>query len=296
MSVKIKNEFLEAKINLKGAELKSLKSNEGIEYIWYSDPKFWGKSAPFLFPIVGRLKNNKTMIKGKEYIMGNHGFLQTQDFHIIENQGHRVVLVSTSNEETLNMYPYLYQISITYELIEKTLRTTFKIQNKNKEAMPFNYGGHPAFNVPLYQGEKFEDYRVVFEKEESFDSPLVLSDATLNFDISARKETALKELPLKREIFSIDTVVIPRSRSKKVYLLNQKDQGIEFSFPGFITFAVWSPFNTEAPFVCLEPWIGNNDHHDTKGTYLEKDNIILLEENQEFEVYYDIHILNENKK
>lgn len=30
--------------------------------------------------------------------------------------------------------------------------------------MPFSIGGHPAFNCPLTKEEKFEDYKVVFDK------------------------------------------------------------------------------------------------------------------------------------
>ena len=32
-------------------------------------------------------------------------------------------------------------------------------------------GGHPAFNVPLVDGEDFTDYKVKFEKPETADCP-----------------------------------------------------------------------------------------------------------------------------
>lgn len=39
MSVSISNDFLQATINEKGAELTSLRAND-IEYIWQADPKY----------------------------------------------------------------------------------------------------------------------------------------------------------------------------------------------------------------------------------------------------------------
>ena len=56
----VKNNNVSIKINELGAELKSF-NVFGKEYIWYSDPKFWGRSAPFLFPIVGSIKDKKTI-------------------------------------------------------------------------------------------------------------------------------------------------------------------------------------------------------------------------------------------
>ena len=53
-----KNNRLSVQIQHLGAELISLKSNQGKEYIWEGNPQFWGKHSPVLFPIVGTLKNN----------------------------------------------------------------------------------------------------------------------------------------------------------------------------------------------------------------------------------------------
>ena len=64
----IQNEILKAEIALKGAELKGLSGND-IEYIWKGNPKYWNRSAPFLFPIVGTLKDKETYINGDLFKM-----------------------------------------------------------------------------------------------------------------------------------------------------------------------------------------------------------------------------------
>ena len=55
----IKNDKLTATVSSKGSELISVKSADGKEFIWQADEKFWARSAPVLFPIVGGLKDKK---------------------------------------------------------------------------------------------------------------------------------------------------------------------------------------------------------------------------------------------
>ena len=62
--VTIKNEYLTAKINELGAELKSLVCND-TEYIWEGRSEVWAGSCPLLFPICGGLKNDKYVLNGK---------------------------------------------------------------------------------------------------------------------------------------------------------------------------------------------------------------------------------------
>ena len=55
--VAIKNEFLEVSISSVGAEIQSVISKDGKEYIWQGDPAYWNKHAPVLFPICGGLND-----------------------------------------------------------------------------------------------------------------------------------------------------------------------------------------------------------------------------------------------
>ena len=285
----VKKNNISFKVNELGAELKSLVC-DGKEYIWYSDPKFWKRSAPFLFPIVGSMKGHKTIINGKEYTLTQHGFLRDQDFNVVLEEEGKLVLENQYNEVTLSKYPFKYKAKVTYEVIDESLKTSVEITNLGEEVMPFNIGGHPAFNCPLYDAETFEDYKVVFEKEETFCSPEVVEGGLLNFDNPVYSLENAKEIALKKDLFTIDTILIPKVKSKSVKLLNKEGKGIEFSYPKFSTLAIWTPYN-EAPFVCLEPWIGYNDKHDTNGEYLTKDDLVKLNPNESYEVSYTIKIL-----
>ena len=208
----IKNDFLQAEVSLKGAELKRLTGN-GVEYIWNSDPKYWSRSAPFLFPIVGTLKDKETYIEGKLYQMNSHGFLRDQEFEILGQSENELTLVNVFNEETLKHYPYKYKAIISYKLQNKSLTTTIEIHNEDIKEMAFNLGGHPAFNCPMFPDESFEDYSIHFQHAETFVSPFVEKNATLNFGKAGCRYQNLKVLPLKKDLFDIDTIIIPRVKS-----------------------------------------------------------------------------------
>ena len=288
MNIVIKYNELEAVINTKGAELKSLKSNER-EYVWYSDPKYWGRSAPFLFPVIGTLKDKKASINGTVYNIPKHGIIRDQEFTVLKQCENVVSLMVEYDEETLKTYPFKYRIIVTYELLDK-LTTSVKIINLGEEAMPFNFGGHPAFMCPVFEKESFNDYKITFEKPETFVSPKVESNATLNFNVGVMERENLKVLELNKDLFDIDTIIITKVKSDYVTLTNKNNQGIKFSFKDFSTLSIWTPKN-DAPFICLEPWIGYNDHHDTNGDFYTKDDLIILNKDEDVVLSYEIEIL-----
>ena len=72
-----------------GGELISYKL-DGIEKIHQGQDctdangrVYWKRHFPVLFPIVGKLKQNKTIINGRTYEMGQHGFARDLEFEPI---------------------------------------------------------------------------------------------------------------------------------------------------------------------------------------------------------------------
>ena len=73
--------MLKIKTVKKGAELVSV-LHDDIEKI-HDGIEGWNRHAPILFPIVGKLKDGKTIIDGKECFMGQHGFARDMEFEEI---------------------------------------------------------------------------------------------------------------------------------------------------------------------------------------------------------------------
>lgn len=63
MQIKLQSDNYHVLLNTLGAELNSYSNPSGNEYVWNSDPTYWLRSSPLLFPTVGNVRNGETVIK-----------------------------------------------------------------------------------------------------------------------------------------------------------------------------------------------------------------------------------------
>ncbi|MCE2141519.1 aldose 1-epimerase family protein, partial [Streptococcus thermophilus] len=76
------------------------------------------------------------------------------------------------NAEMLDNYLYQFELRVVYTLNGKSIRTEFQVTNlETEKTMPYFIGAHPAFNCPLVEGEKYEDYSLEFSEVESCSIP-----------------------------------------------------------------------------------------------------------------------------
>jgi galactose mutarotase-like enzyme len=107
----LENEFTKATFKALGAELCSLISKKNNrEYIWQGEKEVWGRHAPVLFPIVGRLKNDTFQFENIEYKLSQHGFARDMEFSCINAITSELVFLLTENEETLKKYPFSFKL------------------------------------------------------------------------------------------------------------------------------------------------------------------------------------------
>ncbi len=283
MITTLSNKLLTAKISSKGAELFSLQNNSNREYIWNGNPNFWGKHSPVLFPIVGTLKNNRYCFEGVTYQLARHGFARDFEFEIVHQSSSEVVFSLQSNTQTKQVYPFDFELQISYSLKENELEIGYKIFNNDNVIMPFSIGGHPAFALPL----DFENYTLVFEKEEilmSFPLENDLLSAT-SFEIPTNE----KRLPLTYSLFEKDALIFKQLNSKSIAIEENGIPIVYFKFKDFPNFGIWT--KDKAPFICLEPWLGYSDTINTKGNIIEKEGIQLLHTKETFACSFGIVII-----
>lgn len=285
----IKNNYLEVQISDNGAEIKSIKYL-GKDYLHNSDPKYWGRSAPLLWPNIGTIKNGTATIDGISYPMKKHGFLRDTMCELESQYNDKITFKVTSNEKTLKLYPYNFTILITYELLEQTLHSNLEFTNNSKTTMPFNLGLHPAFKVPLEDTETFEDYKIIFDVPGTYEMPAVnLSDGTIDYEKRIRTFTNLKELPLNYSDYDYDALVFENIKSHQVTLTNKDEtHGVVFSFEDFPMLGIWTPNHIKSPFICLEPWIGCADAPQSNGDFKTKRDLINVEPNASKTINYSI--------
>ena len=111
MLITLHSNGYEVAVNTMGAELKSFKDPSGKEYVWNSDPAFWMRSSPLLFPTIGNLRNGETTMKGQVYPLVKHGFCKDTEFEVKDLSDDTVTFLLHANEETLKSYPCLLYTS-----------------------------------------------------------------------------------------------------------------------------------------------------------------------------------------
>jgi galactose mutarotase-like enzyme len=282
LETKIKNEFLEATFNTKGAELVSLKSRNK-EYIWNGNPEFWGKHSPILFPIVGTLKNNSYLYNNTEYSLSRHGFARDFEFERIEKQDDSLMFILKSSEKTLKLFPFEFQLKLTYQLHLKKIFFRYEIINNNDFEMPFSIGAHPAFSLQ----NSFSEYNLEFEFQEdlccyALENNL-LSDKTKTITLIEKK------LNLDYKLFENDALVIKKLQSKQITINKKEIPLLKVTFNNFPNLGIWTTKN--APFVCIEPWLGYSDTQHSSGKISEKEGIQKIMPNGTYNCEFNVEIL-----
>ena len=284
----LKNDTLVISVDTFGAELHSVQKDE-VEYLWQADSAFWGRHAPVLFPIVGKLKNGQYSYEDKNYQMSGHGFARDSEFTLIKEEADELVYEITSNSQTLAEYPFKFSFKVGYKLTDNRLRVRYQVENKDEKTMIFGVGAHPAFNVPLKNGS-FEDYKfTVSPSEKRTFIPLDVPTGTLKRE--EQSEVEVSDLPLSRELFAKDALVYTSSEEMSVALTNSIDsRSVKVTWKDMPFFGLWSPYPADAPFVCIEPWCGIADDADTTGQLTNKFGMNQLPANEKFSCEYVIEI------
>lgn len=263
----------------KGAEIKSF-TIDGEEFLWNKE-EFWVKTSPILFPFVGGLRDNKYEYKGKEYtITTRHGFARDNVFEVVEKHEDRAIFKFSSNEETLEKYPFNFDLFLEYILTDNGFEIKYKVVNLDKDEMYFSIGAHPAFALQNdYEGNAY----IEFEEQE--DAKKYKLDLKTGFYDGMKDFFSLQEDKTKIEIvdenFVEDAISFKNLNSTKVYIksrTNKKEVMVDFKDFPYIAF--WKPLN--APFVCIEPWYGINDILNTSNDIIAKEGIQKLNGNSEF--------------
>ncbi|MDJ0597410.1 MAG: aldose epimerase [Crocosphaera sp.] len=248
-------------------------SIEGQEIFYLDEERFTNPEltvrggVPILFPICGDLPDNVYVYENQTYHLRQHGFARNLPWEVIEQSTDsccKITLSLSSNEETLKMYPFEFELKFIYELQGKTLKIYQEYINKSDKVMPFSFGFHPYFLVKqkdqLALDIPASSYQVKDTKE--------IAPYDGNFDFSEDEiDVALKSLK------SSSASITDPSRNLKINL--------EWS-EQYSTIVFWTLKDKE--YVCLEPWSAPRNAISTG------ENLIELEPGATCEAMFKIHI------
>src|SRR5690606_20748362 len=161
--VVLENNYLRVQVHPEGAELRSLyDKKKDRELLWQRDPAFWGKSSPILFPFVGETKEGNYRYDNSTYRMPKHGFARDYAFDVVAHTPTQVSCLLRSNETTLELYPFIFELYLHYQLDDNRISCTYEVRNLGHSDMFFSIGGHPAFQLDIPSGHDLSDYYLIF--------------------------------------------------------------------------------------------------------------------------------------
>lgn len=277
----------------KGGELISFKVNgeekihQGEQCMDENGKIYWKRHSPVLFPIVGKLKKNQTLIGGRTYELMQHGFARDLDFEPITKLDHFHSYVLKSNKYTLTRYPYEFELYNTYRTEENKLTTIYRVVNTGLINLPFGIGGHPAFKIDAQELKK-GNYYLEFEEDEEKIHFLYLVDGLVGIDYAKDRIVDKRKILIDSHTFDNDALIMKGITSNKISLKNKETSKtlLTMDFTGFPYLAIWSKPN--APFICIEPWYSTADSVKSTGVFTQKQDIISLKPNTLFECKYTV--------
>jgi len=138
-----------------------------VEALW-AEPEFAsGKGRPsrsgmpVLFPFGGRITNARFSFEGRDYHVTTagengpntiHGFVFNRPWRVTDVAPDRVTgefQGSVDAPETLNDWPSDYRIEISYSVSDTALAVDATLSNPGAMTLPYVFGLHPYFRVPL---------------------------------------------------------------------------------------------------------------------------------------------------
>ncbi len=284
----LKNNEIEITVHSLGAELKSLKDiSADREYMWLADGKYWARTSPILFPIVGCYRNGESYYNGEIYKMSQHGFARDLEFMLTEQTEEEIWFCLTDKEENWEAYPFAFSLEIGYRLEGRSVKVMWRVTNPADQTMYFSIGGHPGFMAPQRSDEKTTCY-VKFDNLEKITCRQIADGLATEEVIEIPVPGGI--LAVTEEVFANDALVIEGNQTQKVQLLDEKKEAfitVEFEAP---LFGVWTPPGKNAPFICIEPWYGRCDKVNFTGSIEQREWGNMLEAGEVFEAEYLIKV------
>jgi galactose mutarotase-like enzyme len=276
---------LSATIKTDGAELCSLRGADAQEMLWQAGAA-WPRHAPVLFPIVGRLRDDRLKHRGRAYHLTQHGFARDRRFTWLEQTPTSCRLVLEDDAQTRAIYPFPFRFEVAYAVTDDTLSVTFSVTNTGDDVLPASMGAHPAFRWPLTDGIAKDAHRLEFATAEPAPTRRVVGGllAAENFPSPIQGNL----LELNEELFAADAIILDKPASHSVRYTADGGPKIEVSWEGFPELGIWSRPGVD--LLCIEPWHGTSSPVEFDGEFMDKPGLMLLQPGETRQAVHRIRV------
>jgi galactose mutarotase-like enzyme len=275
-----------------GAELISVaRINDAGEWIGflYRDNDLsipsqgWSNHATVMGYYLHRLKNGRSLYRGREIKGGNHGFLRSKTWHFAgfsgEGSGASLKYRITPEDFSPVEYPLRVSLDLTYKIELNMLSVLFQFQNHEPElAAHVAFGLHPGFDATSFESFRLQMPRGCYRRYFSPDN--FLSGQTRDIEF-AGGEMPFPRTELPGSII-LELVDVPRPRFSYVDPPSGRWVILELRDVPYLT--LWSD---GGPFLCVEPCWGLTDHHEQRA-FEDKQGIQTISPHAELRAFFSM--------
>jgi len=288
VSIELSHGPLTARIARLGAELQSLRRG-GEELMWQPRAGHWQQTSPWLFPVVGRLRDGGFTHRGRWYELPLHGFAAARSFELLSQTGDTAQLQLRADDGTRAAYPFDFRLVIGYRLGADGLEMNLAVHNDGAETLPFSIGGHPGFALP----GRLDGWRLQFDQPEA-DTVWRLQPDPAPWGLRAGtperwRWDAPGRLDLHGQLFQRDAIILDPVRSRSVALVHRTEgERLRLDLGGAPSLGLWA--RPGAPFICIEPWWGRDDATEAPHELIAKPQLLKLGAGSQFQARLQIHL------
>jgi galactose mutarotase-like enzyme len=264
---------LTAEVDPLGAQLSTLRDRAGHDLLWGGDPSVWAGRAPLLFPIVGALAGGRYRLGSAAYALPRHGFARVKRFDVVGASSDAATLRLKADETTLEVYPFRFELDVSFALNGATLSVTTSVRNLGDDDMPASIGYHPGLRWPLPFGRPRSSHFIEFAMDEP-DPVRRLNAAGLLTPERHPTPISHRHLKLEVALFQDDVIIFDQIRSRHVTYGADEGPRIRVSYPDAPYLGVWT--KPQAPFICIEPWHGVADPDGFAGDFRTKPGVFTV--------------------
>jgi galactose mutarotase-like enzyme len=207
-----------------------------------------------------RLKDGRSLYRGREIKGGNHGFLRSKTWRLAgfssEGSGASLKYRITPEDFSASEYPLKVGVDLTYSIDNNKLTVFFEFRNHEPELTAHvAFGLHPGFGATSFESLHLQMPRGCYRRY--FSPGNYLSGETRDIEFPGG------EMPFSKDELpgSIILELVDVHRRKFSYVDPPSGRWMTLDLTGVPYVTLWSD---GGPFLCIEPCWGLTDHHEQR--------------------------------
>ncbi len=286
-TIRIAGDQLAVEVSTLGAEMQSLRTADGRDFLWNGDAAWWTGRSPILFPIVGKAPDDRLAVNGKTYPMAQHGIARRREFAIIKQTATSCRHELVSSPETREVYPFDFRLVLEHALDGNRLSVNSTVRNTGEVLLPFGIGFHPAFLWPL-PGADGKPHEVLLDN--GAEPGVIQLEGGLIGRTLPTSPFKAGRLTLKPDLFANDALIFPEDAGTGLTFQAEDGPSLHFTFENLPNIALWQ--KPGAPFLCIEPWHGMAAHAGGTAELVERPYTVALPAGEEMRFGFTVEIRN----